>query len=456
MPRISLCMIARDEEAFLGACLASAAGAVDEIVVVDTGSRDTTVAIAERAGARVLHLAWRDDFSAARNAALDAATGTHVLVLDADERLAPSSAAALRRAAADAAILVGLLPLSDATTLDASIEDVVSGRSRLWNPVWVPRFFVRDPRLRFERRVHETLFRDAARFAAIARESGAGIAAVDAPIVHYGEVRTLRADRDKRARNVRLLEMSLAEDPRDGDLAGFLAMELYRAGDMARARAIGEQHLDAFLQDIVALPSDAPKPSPVQLASVLATCLLQDGAPEKALDVARRALAACIEPHPNLRFLEGAALERIGAFGEAERAWRECIAMHSQRFTIPANPGATHEAPRLRLANLCVQRGDARTALELLEPIDARDGSFATSVQLLRAEAHLVARDPMRALQGVAPLLASKNAPPDLFAIAGRAAELLGQPDAALAATANAAPRERWLEPRRRAWFEPR
>lgn len=453
MARISLCMIARDEEAFLGPCLASVAGAVDEIVLVDTGSRDTTVAIAERAGARVVRWEWRDDFAAARNVALDAATGTHVLVLDADERLAKTSAAALRRAAADAKVLVGMMPLSDATALEASIDDVVSGPARMWNPVWVPRFFVRDPRLRFERRVHETLFRDAARFAAIARELRANIAAVDAPIAHYGEVRRLRVDRDKRARNVRLLEMSLAEDARDGDLAGYLAMELYRAGDMARARAIGEQHLAPFLADIVALPVDAPKPSPVQLASVLATCLLQDGEPARALDVVRRSLAACIEPHPNLRFLEGVAQEKLGALAEAERAWRDCIAMHAQRFTIPANPGATHEAPRLRLANLLVQRGDARAALAMLEPIDAREGAFATPTHLLRAEAHLVAREPLRALQGVAPLLGSKNAPPDLFAIAGRAAELLGQPDAALVASANAAPRDRWLEIRRRAWF---
>ena len=89
MIRISLCLIARDEERFLPGCLASVSGVVDEIVLADTGSTDRTVEIARAAGATVVHHAWDEDFSAARNAALAAATGDWILLLDADERLAP-------------------------------------------------------------------------------------------------------------------------------------------------------------------------------------------------------------------------------------------------------------------------------------------------------------------------------------------------------------------------------
>ena len=88
-PRLSVILITLDEEARLPACLASVHGLADEIVVVDTGSRDRTVEIATAAGARVAHIA-RSEFRGhgiSKQQALDLATGTWVLLLDADERL---------------------------------------------------------------------------------------------------------------------------------------------------------------------------------------------------------------------------------------------------------------------------------------------------------------------------------------------------------------------------------
>ena len=64
MPRLSLCLIARDG-ALHPDCLASVARVVDELVVVDTGSTDDTVAVAQAAGAQVVHHPWADDFAAA-------------------------------------------------------------------------------------------------------------------------------------------------------------------------------------------------------------------------------------------------------------------------------------------------------------------------------------------------------------------------------------------------------
>ena len=137
-PRITLCLIARDEEAMLPACLESVRGAVDEIVLVDTGSRDRTVEIARAAGAKVVEQAWRDDFSAPRNEALRLATGQWVLQLDADERLAPGAGERLRVEVGREGPPAGVLPLHDASSLDASAEDVVAGRARLGKPVWLP------------------------------------------------------------------------------------------------------------------------------------------------------------------------------------------------------------------------------------------------------------------------------------------------------------------------------
>ncbi len=83
--RISACYIVRDEAEKLERSLQSIEGAVDEIIVVDTGSADATVNVAESHGASVYSFPWQDDFSAARNVSLSKATGDWILVVDADE-----------------------------------------------------------------------------------------------------------------------------------------------------------------------------------------------------------------------------------------------------------------------------------------------------------------------------------------------------------------------------------
>jgi GT2 family glycosyltransferase/tetratricopeptide (TPR) repeat protein len=84
---VTACLIVKNEEQMLGACLESVRDAVDEIVVYDTGSNDRTVQIAREAGATVVEGEWEDSFAVARNAALQHATGEWVLSIDADERL---------------------------------------------------------------------------------------------------------------------------------------------------------------------------------------------------------------------------------------------------------------------------------------------------------------------------------------------------------------------------------
>ena len=84
---LSAALIVRDEERFLEGCLQSLTDRVDEIVVVDTGSVDRSPDIARDLGARVVDHSWSNDFSAARNAAIEAARCAWVLYIDADERV---------------------------------------------------------------------------------------------------------------------------------------------------------------------------------------------------------------------------------------------------------------------------------------------------------------------------------------------------------------------------------
>ena len=84
---ISCCIIARDEEETIRDAILSAKDLADEVIVVDTGSADRTILFAKQEGARVHHAGWNNDFSEARNLALSKATGSWILVLDADETL---------------------------------------------------------------------------------------------------------------------------------------------------------------------------------------------------------------------------------------------------------------------------------------------------------------------------------------------------------------------------------
>lgn len=88
--RISACSIVKNEEKNIARSIESYRRVVDEIIIVDTGSTDNTVAICEKLGAKVLHYEWNNDFAAAKNLALEHATGDWIIFLDADEWFVPT------------------------------------------------------------------------------------------------------------------------------------------------------------------------------------------------------------------------------------------------------------------------------------------------------------------------------------------------------------------------------
>lgn len=101
MTKLSLCAIVKNEEASLPQCLESVKNVVDEMIVMDTGSTDKTIEIAQKFGAKVIRYVWQNDFSAARNEALNYVSGEWVLVLDADEVLTPEIVPQMQQAMED-------------------------------------------------------------------------------------------------------------------------------------------------------------------------------------------------------------------------------------------------------------------------------------------------------------------------------------------------------------------
>ncbi len=224
---LSAAIIVRDEADFLRQCLSSIREVCDEIVVVDTGSTDDTVAVAESFGAVVDHRPWNDDFAAARNRSLDLATGEWILYIDADEQLEHLDVARARaelRAATDAVSLL------------------VRFRSRpIFSPYREYRLWRNRDDVRFVGRIHETMVPDLAR---IERTTELVIRDCDEfSIVHWG----YEGDQTrKHLRNQPLLERRVVELPDRVYLWHHLGSVRHALGDLDGAEAAWLEGIDVI------------------------------------------------------------------------------------------------------------------------------------------------------------------------------------------------------------------
>jgi len=200
-------MIVRDEAFFLADCLKSVQGEVDEIIIVDTGSRDDSIKIAREHGAKVFQIPWKDDFSQARNHALDHATGNWILILDADERLLPNAGEQIRRAINTNPFDYGKLPLYDALTLEATPQMLNTQPNLFKLPVYLHRLFKNNGELRWENRIHEYM-------TVLNNPQKIGIT-LEIPIVHYGNIASIREKLNKYQRNLKIIELVCREQPDD-------------------------------------------------------------------------------------------------------------------------------------------------------------------------------------------------------------------------------------------------
>ena len=117
---ISLCMIVKDEEQTLARCLDSAKNVVDEIIIVDTGSKDKTKKIAKKYTPHVYTFDWIDDFSAARNFSFSKATMEYCMWLDADDILTPEDQAAFLELKRTVSNTVDVIMMKYNTSFDAA------------------------------------------------------------------------------------------------------------------------------------------------------------------------------------------------------------------------------------------------------------------------------------------------------------------------------------------------
>jgi glycosyltransferase involved in cell wall biosynthesis len=221
--RISLVMIVRDEEEMLPRTLEAIKPAVDEIIIVDTGSTDSTIEIAKSFGATVIEREWTGSFSEARNASLEAATGDWFMYLDADEVLVSEDVEKLRSLAGQTWREAFFLHETNFTGDEGNGVSVVHSALRL---------FRNRPNYRFTGRLHEQI---AYHLPAYLPER---IAQSPVRVNHYGYLGVVRESKDKARRNLELLLAQQGETPAHELNAFFyynLGSEYFAAADIAKA-----------------------------------------------------------------------------------------------------------------------------------------------------------------------------------------------------------------------------
>ena len=120
MNTLTVCLIVKDEEDVLSRCLESIKGFADEIVIVDTGSADSTCAIAKEYTDNVYFFEWCDDFSAARNFSFSKATSDFVMWLDADDVITGKNAQIISALKAEGNFDVAMLKYAAAFDKDGT------------------------------------------------------------------------------------------------------------------------------------------------------------------------------------------------------------------------------------------------------------------------------------------------------------------------------------------------
>ena len=340
-PKISLCMIVRNEEQMIPRFLQKAAGVWDELCVVDTGSEDRTIELFTAVGAKVKEIIWQNDFAAARNESLAMATGEWILYLDPDELMS--------------------LELIGQIRAVCKREDVGAATVIMRNPVAhghyheapLLRLFRRDRSVRFQFPIHETVVPTVE---AYLKRTGRKLLALSGALDHLGYQRDIAAGKNKKERDRAILASCLAQDPADF-YSHFKLLELarfWKDHELLKAAAV------AAIEELE--HAGATSLEGFRYAGELIVLLAEgsaDGDIGREMEVLRR---WPVESSAAFLLKRGEVLERLGMADEAQADFLQCLAIGEdrlmQRVTV---------RPWLGLARLSIAAGDFSTAIRQVD-----------------------------------------------------------------------------------------
>lgn len=304
MSTISLCMIVRNEEKNIERCLKSAAGLVDEIIVIDTGSEDRTKDICKKYEVRIFDFEWKDDFAAARNFSIEKATGDWILWLDADEELQIQDAQALKDCLQNKKEdfmpvqmlhFYGSLPASNSRSYISSAY----------------RLFRNGVGIYFSGKIHEKLTADN-----IAEMIPHMTQNNFIRILHYGYMDDEM--NHKNTRNMELLLKEKNERPDDAWIHYHLAVEYYHAQEYEYSYGYVNIAILLFLQKEILPPSLVYK-----LKYDVLTAM-------EKFEIVLKSIEKAIELYPDyvdLHYYKGLAEFSIGEYEQAKNTFRHCVVL---------------------------------------------------------------------------------------------------------------------------------
>ncbi|AZR73367.1 hypothetical protein BBF96_08210 [Anoxybacter fermentans] len=316
-PKISLCMIVRNEERNLHRCLESVKGLVDEIIIIDTGSTDRTVQIGKEHGAKVLVYPWNNDFSQARNLGLAAAQGEWILYLDADEALSPLAQKNIKK-------------LLNAPDIEGYFFEIVNFTGKVLDSSRLVhqscRLFRNRKDYRFMGRIHEQILPSI-----LSSRPNAQILKTDLQIYHYGYMEGNVNRVEKVKRNIELLQIELNQNKNNSFLEYHLGLAYYELGEKKAAL----EWLKKSYQHLEKGYAFGPT-----LVRNIALCLIDLGDYQEALDFIEKEIKNYSD-YTDLFYLSGLCYLNLKNYSRAIKEFQKCLLLGevASKYTTTAGTG---------------------------------------------------------------------------------------------------------------------
>ncbi len=303
--KISSCIIVKNEEINIAKCLSSLVPFSDQIVLVDTGSNDRTYEIATSFNAQIFKFEWIDDFSAARNFAIDHSIGDWVVFIDADEFIE-----------VDKTFLKSFLENEKKDAILCGFHNLEFDKDFPYASNKVVRIFRNTPLIRYKRSIHEYLYKEESEL--LYTDASSKI-----KVFHSGYNPSEIKTKNKYWRNLSLLINELKKDPSDSEINFYLA-DTYR---------IGNEHIKALFHIDLALKNNNFRDKEYRpLTLVCQILLMKESNMFKFSDLLKKTedSLASYPNRPELLALKAILLRSDGEFSESKELFNRSLKEYNE------------------------------------------------------------------------------------------------------------------------------